>query len=572
MKQLFSYCISFRMAWFAIGLTVLVLGGLLVGCTPSGSLIRIYLEDIDADTTLLAGTYYVKQDLSVSGGATLTLLPGVRIVFEEGHEMTVTSDGKLQAVGTKAKPIVLTGEQPIRGYWGGLRFSFSNSMDNRLEYVKIQYGGGYWDGNLYLTGGAASPTRIAISNCTFQKSGSYGILTGSEVLISSFSENTLTNNTLGAAQIDADHIGFLDDASAFSGNDVDIVNIETGNVTADATWPGIDVPYFISKDLGVSAALMLSPGAMLMFDAGNEMTVQASGSLEAIGTALEPIVFTGAEALPGYWGGLRFYYSNSMANALDYVTIEYGGGYWDGNLYLTGGTTGPTRIAISNCTFQESGSYGILTRSEVLISSFSENTLTNNTLGAAQINADHIGFLDDASTFSGNDIDVVNIEAGNVTADATWPGIDVPYFIGKDLGVSAALTLSPGTTLMFDAGNEMTVQADGSLEAIGTALEPIVFTGAEALPGYWGGLRFYYSNSTANALDYVTIEYGGGYWDANLYLVGGSSEPTRINVTNSHFTDSGSWGVLLSGTVNANLDIATANTFSNNTDGDISGP
>jgi len=98
--------------------------------------------------------------------------------------------------------------------------------------------------------------------------------------------------------------------------------------------------------------------------------------------------------------------------------------------------------------------------------------------------------------------------------------------------------------------------------------QPIVFTGAEATPEYLDGLRFYESKSPQNRLEYVAIEYGGGYWNANLHLDGSSSSPVQLDVSNSTIRGSASWGIYLDEAI-VNDDIETANTFAGNALGDI---
>lgn len=47
----------------------------------------------------------------------------------------------------------------------------------------------------------------------------------------------------------------------------------------------------------------------MRFAANNGMTI--ADALEAVGSAAEPIVFTGTVATPGSWQGLSFYGSNA---------------------------------------------------------------------------------------------------------------------------------------------------------------------------------------------------------------------------------------------------------------------
>jgi len=189
------------------------------------------------------------------------------------------------------------------------------------------------------------------------------------------------------------------------------------------------------------------------------------------------------------------------------------------------------------------------------------------------VSANDAGWLDDSGTYSGNDRDVVRVVAGTVSQDTVWPGIDASYLMAGDVTVfDALLTLAPGAELVFEQTNELTVGETGRLAAVGTESEPILFTGVEAIPGYWGGVRYYHSNSADNRLAFVTFEYGGGWWEANLLLDGGSSSPVQIDVTNCTFRQSGEWGVSYDEYVQLNADFADVNTFADNVAGAIKVP
>lgn len=542
---------------------------LLAGCDTLPVVIE--LDNITQNTTLRAGTYIARKNISVSNGATLTIQPGVKIIFEQGRTMTVDSTGKIHAVGTEARPILFTGDISQRGYWGGLRLYNTGAVENRLEYVTIEYGGGHYDGNLFLTGMSANPVRVAINHCTFRHSGSFGLATYGTAHIDEFEENTLTANADGAASLDVDHIGFLKDTSSFTGNDVDIILASRGNVNADAVWPGVDAPFLLSTSITVNAALEINPGAVMQFDAGRTMTISSTGSLAALGTLESPIFFTGADFLPGYWGGLRFNSSNSLTNELSHAVFEYGGGYYSANVYVIGTSSTPSRVAINNCFFRYSKEYGLSTYGGVILGAFENNVLTENVRGAVLTDADHVGFLHETSSFSGNDVDAVRVERGNVDNDAIWPAIDVPYYLDRDVSVNADLVIAPGAVLAFNSGRSMTVRSTGSLNANGTATDYIFFTGVEATPGYWGGLRIYNSNTIKNDLSYVVFEYGGGYYDGNLYLTGSTISPARAVVRNCIFRNSARWGIRLHGTFHVNADIAAVNLFETNMSGDIIG-
>ena len=58
------------------------------------------------------------------------------------------------------------------------------------------------------------------------------------------------------------------------------------------------------------------------------MGIYIEGVLTADGTASDPILFTGeVQSYNGSWFGINYHNTNSIDNILDYVTVEYGGGY-----------------------------------------------------------------------------------------------------------------------------------------------------------------------------------------------------------------------------------------------------
>src|SRR4051812_29942346 len=95
--------------------------------TPNGGSVVRLNDDITADTTFKAENVYViprLKQLFVKNGATLTIEPGTVIQGEQGSVLVITRGAKINAVGTKDKPIVMTTAQPsgqkTAGFWGGL--------------------------------------------------------------------------------------------------------------------------------------------------------------------------------------------------------------------------------------------------------------------------------------------------------------------------------------------------------------------------------------------------------------------------------------------------------------------
>ena len=89
--------------------------------------------------------------LDVSGGATLTIEPGVVLAFEHGGSLRIDptlgempAAGTLVAVGTADKPIVFTSTAttPAAGDWLGIWLGQLVRSATRIDHVRVEYAGG----------------------------------------------------------------------------------------------------------------------------------------------------------------------------------------------------------------------------------------------------------------------------------------------------------------------------------------------------------------------------------------------------------------------------------------------
>ncbi|MCY1073261.1 hypothetical protein [Archangium lansingense] len=91
--------------------------------TPTGERIEVSAK-ISADTTWTANNVYVLKDHIFVESGTLTIEAGTRIEGTGRSSLVVTTGGKLNAVGTKEKPIVFTAPtdagKRLPGAWGGV--------------------------------------------------------------------------------------------------------------------------------------------------------------------------------------------------------------------------------------------------------------------------------------------------------------------------------------------------------------------------------------------------------------------------------------------------------------------
>lgn len=155
--------------------------------------------------------------LDVSGGATLTIEPGVVMAFEHGGSLridpttgTQPASGTLVAVGTADKPIVFTSTTPSAGDWLGVWLGELVQPATRLDHVRVEYAGGTSvsqssscpytiqstpnDAAIRIMGSALPPDAF-VTNTEIVASAHHGIDRGwrSDVKTSFLSTNTFTN-------------------------------------------------------------------------------------------------------------------------------------------------------------------------------------------------------------------------------------------------------------------------------------------------------------------------------------------------------------------------------------------
>ncbi len=248
-----------------------------------------------------------------------------------------------------------------------------------------------------------------------------------------------------------------------------------GSISTDTTWTLANSHYIITDTVTVEAGatLTVEAGVTIMFMVGQYLVVE--GNLEAVGTAVDPILFTSIDDLntnswtgPDIWGSANF----------EHIIMRYA----DTALVISGSSGG--NVFLGNSLFEENSAYPIVVDTEALHRLQMDNvTFSNNVPNRIGINRNN-GIVDELS-LAGSVLltPQPGLEAYEDLGNGTVPLLNVPQ------GVT--LTLAAGTTFMSDSS----INVEGHLEANGTALEPVIF---DDRPG--GG------NFTANYL--VVAETG----------------------------------------------------------------
>jgi len=323
--------------------------------------------DVVDGATLEAGCYRVNSILDVTSG-TLTLRPGVHILFASEAGFDVKNGATISAEGAADNPVVLTGAEAGRGAWMGVRIS--GSTGNTFENTFVT-GGGYngWTGDQQTEGGVfadGSDVAVTIENSVFRRNHNAGIYADNSNADLTVRGCAFENNHR-PMWIQAAHVPGLSELS-FSGNDEQAVFIGAANgadqVSESVTWPDLGVPYRAVRLLNVTGSLEISAGTTIEFGSDTGLQVLSGGKLTAVGEANDMICFLGSEETPGHWRGISFKETREE-NKLAHVAVKHGGGrQWHGfdwsaaNIFVHGGLTKAT-LTLGATVIEDSGWHGI---------------------------------------------------------------------------------------------------------------------------------------------------------------------------------------------------------------------
>jgi uncharacterized repeat protein (TIGR01451 family) len=377
-------------------------------------------------------------------------------------------------------------------------------------------------------------------------------------------------------------------------------------ISADTTWTTGNVYLVQDCTLVVAAGVTLTiqPGVIVKFGGiapgyGSSLGSTAlvvDGTLHAIGTAAQPIIFTSANddsyggdstsngassGAAGDWYGLLLR-AGSVTN-LDQFVLRYGGsgvfnsslGYGRAQIDLRSASA-----TLRNGTISNGNTKGIYLEGSGITPTLEQLTISanraSNGRGYAIYQHDinmqpHYAQL----SLSNNDRDEVTIGgsggalAQDVTLGGTTFGFECGYTVCQLTVPNArTLTVAPGTIVDFRLSFGLAVASGGTLIAEGTVLQPVTFTSQLAAAGdsghYWMGI-WAKSGSTLR-LDQCVISYaedtnfglGGLEINTNdavvqnclihhnrhtgVYITS-KDDPITVQFTNVSVTDNGRYGV-----------------------------
>jgi hypothetical protein len=165
---------------------------------------NIPVGDVSGTWTIANSPYYVNGEITIPNDSTLTIEPGVEVIFTGHYKFNV--QGRLLAIGTETDTIVFTINDTTGfhnltipdGGWHGIRFIDTppTNDSSKIVYCKLQYGkantgSGYYD----RFGGAicTNINKLLVSHCIFRNNITYStdIYTTSGGAINIFSNPTI---------------------------------------------------------------------------------------------------------------------------------------------------------------------------------------------------------------------------------------------------------------------------------------------------------------------------------------------------------------------------------------------
>jgi hypothetical protein len=206
----------------------------------------------------------------------------------------------------------------------------AGSREARVEYVDIRNAG--QTGRLKYGCAIGGDGALTFKHNHISKSYLHGANFGETLVIKGFEENVFEDNMGFGVIVGYNQVAELDVDSDYVGANLpngrpyiyaDWANSQS--LTKPSVWKNVGVPYFFDIVLGIDGKLTLEPGVQLVASDTSAIDVNTRGSLTAIGTKDQPIVFTSESKRKGAWAGIQYYQSNSTANVLENVVIEYAG-------------------------------------------------------------------------------------------------------------------------------------------------------------------------------------------------------------------------------------------------------
>jgi hypothetical protein len=512
-------------------------GAQLRGC-ETGNVEGAALIEADIDTNQnWSGTLLVRGNIDAYN-VEIKIAPGTQIVFDNNSSLEFgwnTRRTVLLAEGTPEQPIRFCGLQRAAGAWSSVTIGAQMGPPSVLRNVRIE-NGGREDAALIIQG------PIGIDGVEVRDSGSNGVRASA---FGAESRNLSVSGSAGDAVVLETPLAVttFPVGGAFSANGKNVARLTFVDANTELHLKNIGMPYLQANELDVfDVAITFDPG--VEYSVAEDRTLEVgwntrTSNLHVNGTASQPVMFRGDVRMPGSWGGVQVRKSVLSTSVISHLEI-----------HDAGSSNQPALLIQSDITLDDVRLDGNLVGARIEESGVSANStglsITNTGGAPLTIVPDAIVSVPRGGSYQGNASDWIAVEGGDFTKNGTVAALDVPYRIlgNFDTLENSVLTIAPGTIFEMYTGTHLEVGWNtriATIDAVGTAAQPIVFRGVVAQPGSWEGLIIGNNVTPTSRLEYVEIGHAGG--------AGGSGAAalrlgTAISVTNSRFYASAGSGVL----------------------------
>jgi hypothetical protein len=387
---------------------------------------------------------------------------------------------------------------------------------------------------------------ITIENCIIRNSASYGITLDNSSKFVSFANNTITNTVNHVIGLYPNAVHTIKGGNVLTSVNSSIgIEIKGGTYNqAEETWLAQSVPYIINGIVYIEsnsgAVLNIQEGTTIAFTNGSQLEVGSSsstyGTIKAIGTTTAPITFTSSatQKTAGDWDAIFLNDGTSSSSAFAFCKFEYGGGYAS---YVGMVDMDDCSASFTNCSFENSATYGITLDDGSQFTSFENNSFSNCVNHPVQIYGNYAHTIGTGNVYNSSLGILVKGDDYN-QANETWKKQSCPYYIDGIvyIGSSTAsiLTIEAGTQIFLHKNSNIYVL--GTLIINGTKDNPVIIRGDrlehtyDNVPGQWGRIVFI-NPSKNNFINYAEIK--GGIIGIQVGGVIESDEKPDLHIANS---------------------------------------